>query len=91
MSYVQFRNKIVITIFTFYNPKTIFIIHKFLHTNKQKTSKVIRSKSKFIFISLKFSDILSKIDSQNGCKNGKYIEQINPFRNANISGKYIYN
>lgn len=49
------------------------------------------SKSKFIFISLKFSDILSKIDSQNGCKNGKYIEQINPFRNANISGKYIYN
>ena len=24
-------------------------------------------------------------------QNGKYIEQINPFRNANISGKYIYN
>ena len=35
----SFRNKIVITIFTFYDPKTIFIVHKFFHANKQKTSK----------------------------------------------------
>ena len=34
---------------------------------------------------------LATIIHKNGCKNGKYIEQINPFRNANISGKYIYN